>query len=156
MVPWKHSYLWLQCWKHIVEKHVQAAPIIPEIYWIEYFKIVFLNIYNCAYKTSFICVCVYVWCVYTCVYMYVCVCVCVCMYTCVYVFLWLRMGVWVCAWHIYAHKYMYVCTAWMLIFVGFNSSWICGSSYPQKSLNFSYIYSYMIRVQMPQKHKPTN
>ena len=37
----------------IVEKHVQAAPIILEIYWIEYFEIVFPNIYNCMYKTPF-------------------------------------------------------------------------------------------------------
>ena len=32
---------------------MQAALIILEIYWIEYFKIVFLNIYNCVYKTHF-------------------------------------------------------------------------------------------------------
>ena len=30
---------------------MQVAPIILEIYLIEYLKIVFLNIYNCAYKT---------------------------------------------------------------------------------------------------------
>ena len=32
---------------------MQADPIILEIYLIEYFKIVFLNIYSCAYKTLF-------------------------------------------------------------------------------------------------------
>ena len=36
-----------------MEKHVKAVLIIVEIYWIEYFKIVFLNIYNCVYKTPF-------------------------------------------------------------------------------------------------------
>ena len=36
-----------------MEKHVQAALIILEIYWIEYFKIAFLNNHNCVYKTSF-------------------------------------------------------------------------------------------------------
>ena len=43
---------------------MQAAPCIPEIYRIEYFKLVFLNIYNCTYKTPFrksshICACMY-------------------------------------------------------------------------------------------------
>ena len=33
-----------------VEKHAQAALIILEIYWIEYFKIIFLNTYNSMYK----------------------------------------------------------------------------------------------------------
>ena len=32
---------------------MQAALIILEIYGIEYFKTVFLNIYNCVYKTPF-------------------------------------------------------------------------------------------------------
>ena len=40
-----------------VEKYLQETPIILEIYWIEYFKFVFLNIsrtiYNCACKTLF-------------------------------------------------------------------------------------------------------
>ena len=34
-----------------MEKHVQAALIVLERYWIKNFKIVFLNIYNCMYKT---------------------------------------------------------------------------------------------------------
>ena len=37
----------------LVEECTQAAPCILEIYWIEYFKMVYLIIYNCAYKTSF-------------------------------------------------------------------------------------------------------
>ena len=32
---------------------MQAAPIILEIYYIEYFTIVFLNIHNCMYKIPF-------------------------------------------------------------------------------------------------------
>ena len=35
----------------LAEKHGQVALIILEIYWIEYFKILFLNIYNYMYKT---------------------------------------------------------------------------------------------------------
>ena len=36
-----------------VENCTQAASCILEIYLIEYFKNVFLDIYNCAYKTLF-------------------------------------------------------------------------------------------------------
>ena len=36
-----------------MEKHVQAALFILKIYWIEYFKSVYLNINNCAYKIPF-------------------------------------------------------------------------------------------------------
>ena len=36
-----------------VKKHVQEAQVILKINWIEYFKTVFLNIYNCMCKTLF-------------------------------------------------------------------------------------------------------
>ena len=35
----------------LVENYMQAALCILEIERIEYFKIIFLNIYNCVYKT---------------------------------------------------------------------------------------------------------
>ena len=44
--PWITSY-------RFVEIHMQMALFILAIYWIEYFKIIFLNIYNCVYKTLF-------------------------------------------------------------------------------------------------------
>ena len=37
----------------LVEKFMQGALSILEIHWIEYYKTVFLNIYNCTYNTSF-------------------------------------------------------------------------------------------------------
>ena len=38
---------------------MQASLIILKIYWNEYFKVVFLNIYNCAYKIPF-CKCIHI------------------------------------------------------------------------------------------------
>ena len=45
-IPRIHNY-------RLVEKFMQGALSILEIHWIEYFKIVFLNIYNCTYNTPF-------------------------------------------------------------------------------------------------------
>ena len=47
-----NELLWIASYR-FVEKYVQAAPIILEIYWIKYFKFVLLNICNSAYKTPF-------------------------------------------------------------------------------------------------------